>query len=146
MGPLFNISSTDVVDDHLKQGFVEDGEEILQLFTLKVGIFFPYLQLYYLLLGLWLLLFFGSSTEEHSTEESWILPTACSIVVERDGAELLVLISVLSHLENLSPVPAGYRTMTCSKKLFLQCGDLGDMLNCGWGIKQPQVTPCSPVS
>jgi len=43
MRPLFNISSTDVVDDHLKQGFIED-EEILQLFTLEVEIFFTYLQ------------------------------------------------------------------------------------------------------
>ena len=46
---------------------VENGEEILQLFTLEVGIFLLCLHQGYLLLGLWL--FLGSSTAEHSPEE-----------------------------------------------------------------------------
>lgn len=48
-------------------GLVEDGKEILQLFTLEVGIFPRSPHQSYLLLGLWL--FLGSSTAGHSPVE-----------------------------------------------------------------------------
>lgn len=88
-------------------GLVEDGEEILQLFTLGVGIFPLSSQQRYLLLGLWL--FLGNRTPKCSPEKCWLSPAACSTVVERaDPKLLLVISSVLGHLENLSPSPAGH--------------------------------------